>query len=288
MDDIVIDFNSEAERRVLPINSIICGDNVETMATFPADCIDLTVTSPPYGELRTYGGHSWDFEGVAQQLWRITKPGGVVVWIVNDQTINGSESGESFRQALRFKEIGFRLHDTMIWEKVDASPGDGKYRYHDAFEYMFILSKGVPSTRNLIRDVPATNAGAVDKNNFDRRRDQSKKGKARTPWIRPEFGFRRNVWKTKHGADSEAIAMNHPAIFPPSLARDHILSWSNAGYIVLDPFAGSGTTPRKAKDLGRKWIGIEINPEYIEIIKTRMAQQVIEFPVDELETDSIE
>jgi len=256
------------------INQIICGDNVATMATFPGDCIDLTVTSPPYGELRTYGGHSWDFEGVAQQLWRVTKLGGVVVWVVADQTIDGSESGESFRQALRFKEIGFRLHDTMIWQKKSCYSHDPRNkRYKTSFEYMFVLSKGDVLCYNEIKDVPNINAGRT----LSGTKGRKASGELRKlkPVVLGKFQARSNIWNA-------AIAGTpiHPAQFPEALARDHILSWSNEGDIVLDPFAGSGTTCRKAKDLGRKWIAIEVNPSYCEIIRKRMAQEVLAFTGD--------
>lgn len=263
---------------MLPIDTIICGDNAATLATFPDACIDLTVTSPPYDNLRTYGGHTWDFEAVAQQLWRVTKPGGVVVWVVADATVNGSETGTSFRQALRFMEIGFRLHDTMIWHKPDASPGDGKYRYHQAWEFMFVLAKDSPHAMNIIRDLPSSQPGGVLKTCFDRRRDQDNVPLARKHWTRPELSCRQNLWSVvKKGGVSDQIAIDgHPAAFPDSLARDHILSWSNEGDVVLDPFAGSGTTCKMARAMGRRYVGIEINPDYCEICRKRLAQQVLQ------------
>ena len=263
----------------LPIDTIVCGDNVSVMSGFPADCIDLTVTSPPYDNLRTYGGHSWDFEGVAQQLWRITKPGGVVVWVVADATVNGSETGTSWAQADRFKTIGFNLWDTMIWHKPNPAPGDGKFRYHQAWEYMFVLSKGEPAACNIIRDVPSTMAGRVETKSYDRRRDESADTTNRKPFTRPELGYRLNIWTiAKSPAAEDRVAKNgHPAIFPESLARDHILSWSNEGDVVLDPFNGSGTTTKMARAMGRRWLGIEVNPDYCEIARKRMRQQVLTF-----------
>jgi len=248
-------------------NQIICGDNVETMSGFPDDCIDLIVTSPPYDQLRTYGGHSWDFEGVANQLWRVIKPGGVVVWVVADQTVDGSESGESFRQALRFKEIGFRLHDTMIWEKTGNGSIGSQLCYSQQTEYMFVFAKGQPTTTNLICDKQnVITSGRVGVNcsikpdgTFDRRVVQ-----------RREFGVRTNVWRKETQRNS-----SHSAPFPESLASDHILSWSNEGDLVLDPFAGSFTTCRAAMDNGRDWIGIEINQEYCEIGQKRLKQKVL-------------
>ena len=260
----------------LPINQIICGDNVATMQTFPDDCIDLVVTSPPYDNLRTYGGHSWDFEGVAQQLWRIIKPGGVVVWVVNDATVDGSETGTSFRQALRFKEIGFRLHDTMIYAKNAVSFPETN-RYYPCFEYMFVLSKGTPITANLIADRINSQSGAQQTSRMERQPD----GTIRRPnreHSTKEIGVRWNVWTLQVGylqTTRDAVAYDHPAIFPEALARDHILSWSNEGDIVLDPFSGSGTTAKMAKHNGRRWIGIEVNPEYCEIAEKRLAQGVL-------------
>lgn len=262
-----------------PLDAIICGDNVATMATFPDACIDLVVTSPPYDNLRTYGGHSWGFEGVAQQLWRIIKPGGVVVWIVADATIDGSETCTSFRQVLRFKEIGFRLHDTMIWDKPDCNPGDGKCRYHQGFEYMFVLSVGRPSAMNIIRDVPATLPGRIVTKNYDRRRDERNVAKERKPFVRPEVGFRRNIWRVvKKGSVSDKCAVDgHPAVLPDCIARDHVLSWSNEGDVVLDPFAGSFTTCKMARLTGRRWIGIEINEAYCEIGRKRLEEKSLPF-----------
>ena len=257
----------------VPVNQIICGDNVSTLATFPEACIDLTVTSPPYDNLRTYGGHTWDFEGVAQQLWRVTKPGGVVVWVVADATIDGSETGTSFRQALRFKEIGFRLHDTMIWEKVGIRFPE-EVRCHPIFEFMFVLSSGKPNTFNQIKDRENVSAGEWTPATPEPGRDGVFRKPERFRQTQ-QFGGRVNIWKI-HEREYDGLR-KHPGAFPESLARDHILSWSNEGDLVLDPFSGSGTTCKMAKHNGRHFIGIEVNPEYCEIGKARLAQQVFDF-----------
>lgn len=257
--------------------TIYHGDNVAVMRELPGESIDLVVTSPPYDNLRAYGGHSWDFPSVAEQLTRLLKPGGVIVWIVADATIDGSETGTSMRQALHFKDVcGLNLHDTMIWEKIDPAPGDGKFRYHDAFEYCFIISRGTPKARNLIRDVRQQSPGKLELVAYDRRVDETNTARTRKPFTRPEFGFRRNIWKTLNGSSqTDAIAQKHPAVFPESLARDHILSWSNPGDVVLDPFNGSGTTMKMAKENGRRGIGIEINEKYCDIAVKRLAQGVL-------------
>jgi len=246
------------------------------MQTFSDDCIDLVVTSPPYDNLRTYGGHSWDFEGVAQQLWRIIKPGGVVVWVVNDATVDGSETGTSFRQALRFKEIGFRLHDTMIYEKNAVSFPEVN-RYYPCFEFMFVFSKNAPRVANLIADRINKQAGIEQVSRMERQPD----GTIRRPereHVTKQTGVRWNVWRYEIGykkTTEDVAAFDHPATFPEALARDHILSWSNEGDIVLDPFSGSGTTAKMAKHNGRRWIGIEVNAEYCEIAEKRLAQGVL-------------
>ncbi len=255
----------------LQTDVIICGDNCEVMRKMPSESIDLVVTSPPYDDLRTYGGHSWDFYGVAQQLWRLIKPGGVVVWIVNDATVNGSETGTSFRQALRFMEIGFRLHDTMIYAKDQCAFPD-TVRYYAAFEYMFVFSRGTPKSINLLNDRINKSAGR-DVHGMERRKDGSMAKRACEGNIINKHGVRWNWWLVRH--QHRGIETNHPATFPEVLARDHILSWSNEGDIVLDPFSGSGTTAKMAKHNGRKYIGIEVNPDYIEISKQRLAQGVL-------------
>lgn len=260
----------------MQLDTIICGDNIATMATFPDACIDLVVTSPPYDNLRTYGGHSWDFEGVAQQLWRIIKPGGVVVWVVADATIDGSETGTSFKQALRFKEIGFRLHDTMIYRKTSGGNCGSLLAYMPGFEYMFVFSNGRPSAINLLRDRKNVVAPRTRIEVMRRYADGRQKVEEVT---RKEFGARWNVWDYDVGSavSSEAIATSQPAVFPEALARDHILSWSNEGDVVLDPFAGSFTTCKMARLLGRRWIGIEINEAYCEIGRKRLSEPLLPF-----------
>lgn len=253
------------------LDSIVCGDNVAIMKQMPNDCIDLTVTSPPYDNLRTYGGHAWDFEAVARELFRVTKQGGVVVWVVGDATINGSETGTSFRQALYFKEIGFNLHDTMIYQKKDFPPLTHN-RYEQQFEYMFVFSKGKPSTFNGIR-IPSKYAGEL-RNKRNNKHEVTSAIRNREGYTTiKETKLKTNVWLMA-GAHTNH---NHPAIFPEQLATDHILSWSNECDSVFDPFSGSGTTCKMAKELGRHWIGIEVNPEYIEISDKRMRQEVLSF-----------
>ena len=240
-----------------------------------ADSIDLTVTSPPYDNLRTYNNSStwgWaEFSSVAAGLWRVTKPGGVVVWVVGDATVKGSETGSSFEQALAFKKMGFNLHDTMIYQKNNfASPSSN--RYHQTFEYAFVFSKGSPANFNGIKDRKNVTAG---EKGFGKNTKRNRSGtlEEQPNKVRSEFGLRHNVWLVKTGfnvstADKEAY--KHPAIFPEKLAHGHIISWSNEGDTVFDPFLGSGTTGKMAKLLNRKFIGIEIDLEYYQIATKRI------------------
>lgn len=254
--------------------TIYHGDNVATMTQLPDDCIDLVVTSPPYDNLRTYGGHSWDFEGVAQQLWRVIKPGGVVVWVVADATINGSETGTSFRQALRFKDIGFKLWDTMIY--ATSKQPLNQRRYEPKFEFMFVLSRDFPATWNPLKE-RCTYAGTKTGATYRQVSGEMKKRHGTATIAKHKV--RGNIWNIPSGNGKAEIAGDHPASFPQSLAGDHILSWSNEGDIVLDPFNGSGTTTKMARDLGRRAIGIEIEERYCEIAANRLVQEVL-FPCE--------
>jgi DNA modification methylase len=266
----------------MEVNKIYHEDCLETMKRMPDNFVSLTVTSPPYDDLRTYGnkikgisteynGYSFDFESIAKELYRVTKKGGIVIWVVGDATHNGSETGTSFRQALFFKEIGFNIHDTMIYMKNNfANPSSN--RYHQIFEYMFVLSKGKPETFNPIKDRKNIYGGQVGSwgKNTVRQKDGSMKENSKK--VIEEYGQRYNVWtyKTSKNGQEDEIAYKHPAIFPIDLVKDHILSWTNEGDVVYDCFMGSGTTAKGAIALNRNWVGSELNDEYIEIIEKRL------------------
>jgi site-specific DNA-methyltransferase (adenine-specific) len=255
------------------VNQIYNKDCLEGMKDIPDNYIDLTVTSPPYDDLRKYQGYSFDFENIAKQLYRITKSGGVVVWVVMDSTIKGSESGTSFRQALYFMETGFNLHDTMIYRC--HKPPLTHNRYEQGFEYMFVLSKGTPKTfnpiikRNKYRGENCLRNGdwASGKDNSAMRQREGEKSVK-------ECSIIENVWTYQTGGNKstqDSIAFRHPAIFPEKLVHDHIISWSNEKDLILDPFMGSGTTAKVAKILDRHFIGFEISKEYCDDAEKRIA-----------------
>ena len=253
------------------INKIHNIDCVEGMKMLPDNCIDLTVTSPPYDNLRTYKGFEWDFEAVARELYRVTKQGGVVVWVVGDSTIKGSETLTSFKQALFFKDLGFNVHDTMIYQK-NSYPFPPSNRYYQQFEYMFVLSKGKPKTTNLLKQKTKW------------RKDTSQVSTCRnadgsTSAMKYEKGkedrILDNVWLINTGymrTTKDKFAYKHPAMFPEELCERHILSWSNEGDTVLDCFMGSGTTGKMAVLNNRNFIGIELDEGYFNIAKKRIEE----------------
>lgn len=257
------------------LNTIIHGDSKDVLKEFPSDCIDVILTSPPYDDLRDYNGQIvWNFEifkEIADQLYRVTKPGGVLVWVVGDKTENGRKTLTSYKQALYFDSIGFNMYDVIIYEKTGSGPPHPN-RYFNSFEYMFVLSKGKPKTVNILHDKPNKWAGYDTYGEVTRREKNgtlTNKGKKTIA----EMGVRTNIWKYANGkgfSTKDSIAYKHPAIFPEKLVEDHLLSWSVENDIVLDPFAGSGTTGKIARQLNRNYILIEAVDEYCELANERL------------------
>jgi site-specific DNA-methyltransferase (adenine-specific) len=254
--------------------TLINDDAINYMKTLEDNSVDLTVTSPPYDNLRSYNGNNklWSekvWQEAIKGLFRITKQGGVVVWVVGDATIKGSETGTSFKQALWAIDCGFNLHDTMIYRKSNKPPLSHP-RYEQEFEYMFVFSKQRPKTVNLIT-TQCLNAGKINKGTMRRRSDslENKKGAGKPHKETKPLG---NIWSYTVGTDKQNHGI-HPAIFPEQLAHDHIISWSNEGDTVLDPFMGSGTTGKVAQQLNRNFIGIELDPEYCKIAEARIKHE---------------
>lgn len=257
---------------MFPLGKVYTGDCVELMKQLPHSYIDLTVTSPPYDNLRKYNGYSFDFEKTAVELYRVTKPGGVVVWVVGDATVKGSETGTSFKQALYFMQCGFNLHDTMIYLKDNPVPTGGHSRYFQHFEYMFILTKGAPKSFNELK------RQRINKHNDKRtirvrafNRDAEGNFKKKLVPIKQEVKTG-NVWLYAVGTLTDYG--NHPAIYPEKLAEDHISSWSNPEDLIFDPFSGSGTTGKMALLNNRKFLGFEISEEYTTLANNRIRNAV--------------
>lgn len=265
----------------MELNKIYNIDCVEGMKQLDSCSIDLVVTSPPYDNLRTYNGFVFDFESVANQLFRVVKDGGCVVWVVGDGTINGGETGTSFKQALRFIEIGFKLHDTMIYQKHNPTPNTGNgIRYQQSFEYMFVLSKGKPKTIHLLTE-PRRNECNDRRTSRMIRRQRNIDGEFEEEHLYEikQIVPKSNIWNYKVGlynTTSDKIAFKHPAIFPEQLAIDHILSWSDENDIILDPFIGSGTVAKACIVTNRNYIGFEISDEYCSIANERIQNTLAE------------
>lgn len=265
---------------MLELNQIYCGDSSEVLKQIDTESIDLTVTSPPYDNLRTYKGYVFDFEAIAKELYRVTKQGGVVVWIVNDATINGSETLTSCKQKIFFREeCGFNIHDTMgYWKNGFAFPQSN--RYAQILEYMFIFSKGVPKSVNLIK-VPTFQENRIKNKNSNYRLTNGKTTPMKYETGKTERN-KENIWIYEVGfaKTSTDNVWEHPAIFPEKLARDHIYSWSNEGDLILDPFCGSGTTCKQALLMKRNYIGIEIAQEYVDLANRRIKDYKDQIPME--------
>lgn len=268
------------------LNKILQGDAVEKLKQIPDNSVDLTLTSPPYDSLRSYNNKiteekfdkhfSFPLNDIVNELYRVTKDGGLIVWIVNDQVINGGESGTSFRQALTFMECGFKLYDTMIYHKNGAAYHEAA-RYDQVFEYMFVFLKGKrPNTANIIKDKPNKWAGSKTFGTPSSRQKDGSVKKMKEGFIVGEYGSRYNVWYVINGFGfgNDKDSIKHPAAFPYELAEDHILSWSNEGDIILDPMVGSGTTAIASKRNNRNYIGIDINREYVDLANMRLEKVI--------------
>lgn len=256
------------------LNTIVNTDCVDGMSKLDDESVDLVVTSPPYDGLRDYKGFNFEFPSIVKQLYRVVKEGGIVVWVVADATVKGTETGTSFKQALGFMEAGFNLHDTMIFRKANPIPQIYRKRYNNEFEYMFVFSKGVVSKHNPIM-VPCLHAGLELGNTTYK--NYSKGEQTRTKIANPVKAekVKGNIWEYVVGKKKEdQDAKEHPAPFPSQLARDHIVSWSNEGDVVLDPMCGSGTTCKVAKEMKRNFIGMDVSAEYCKIAEKRVSNAV--------------
>ncbi len=261
--------NINMQNNKIKFNDIYTSDCIDFMKKMDANCVDLTVTSPPYDELRNYNGYKFEFESIADNLYRVTKNGGVVVWVVGDKIKKGSKSLTGFRQAIYFQKIGFTVHDIMIYKKKNT-PFMRTNGYTNCFEFMFVLSKGKPKTFNPLKEKTVRqgyemlphNKGADGVNKKILKELKSEKTKT-------------NIWEYAvglNGSTSDKIAFKHPAVFPEKLAEDHILSWTNSGDLVFDPMVGSGTTCKMALLNDRKYLGCDISEEYVNLTKKRLEQ----------------
>lgn len=252
--------------RKIKTNKLYCMDCLELMKDMKEGCVSLTVTSPPYDDLRNYNGYTFDFKNIARELYRVTKKGGIVVWVVNDR-INGGFSLTSFKQALFFKRIGFTIHDIMIYRKKNT-PFMRSNAYTNCFEFMFVLSKGKPKIFRPLKIPTVRNGYEILPSN--KKPDGTCK---RILGRLNEKKTKTNIWEYAvglGGTTNDRVAFKHPAVFPEKLAEDHILSWSKQRDLIFDPMVGSGTTCKMALIHNRRYIGCDISKEYIGIAKQRL------------------
>lgn len=264
---------------MIETNNIYCADCIDFMTNnLDDECVDLTVTSPPYDDLRNYNGYSFDYEKIAQSLYRVTKKGGVVVWVVGDKIVKGNKTLTSFKHALAFQSVGFNVHDVMIYKKKNT-PFMRSNAYTNCYEFMFVFSKGSPKTFNPLKD--KTVRSGEEMLVCNKKADGINKkvlGK-----LNPEK-TKTNIWEYAvglGGTTKDKIAFKHPAVFPEKLAQDHILSWTNKGDVVFDPMAGSGTTCKMAYLNERKYIGCDISQEYVDIAKERISQYHVQLSLND-------
>lgn len=251
----------------IKLDNVYRSDCVEFMKSMDEGSVDLTVTSPPYDELRDYKGYSFDFENIAKQLFRVTKQGGIVVWVVGDKIKKGNKSLTSFKQALYFQQVGFNVHDVMIYRKKNT-PFMRSNAYTNCFEFMFVLSKGSPNTFNPLK-VTTVRQGK-EMLPFNKGADGVNKKILKE--LKPEKTMT-NIWDYAvgyGGSTTDKFAFDHPAIFPERLAEDHITSWTNEGDVIFDPMCGSGTTCKMAKKNKRRYLGCDISEEYVKLAKKRL------------------
>lgn len=248
------------------MNGLQLGDCLEGMRQIDSNAVDLTVTSPPYDAMRDYGGHEWDFAEIATELFRITKPGGIVAWNVQNQIIGGQESLSAERQRLYFCDAcGFRPHSTIYVLTTAAFRKPSKARYADTVQLVYIFSKGTPKTINILKDRKNKTAGASVRYGTRKKDGSRRYGNLK---ITPDLGYRTNAWYIKQCVQPHAsnkFIHEHPALMPEPLAQDLVLSFSNPMELVLDPFAGAGTTARAAILSGRQYVGFEVHKPYYEL-----------------------
>lgn len=262
----------------MEIETIFHENCIETLTKMPGDFLDMTITSPPYDDLRDYNGYHFPVEEIAKMLFQKTEKGGVVIWVVGDRTLNGDETLTSFRHAITFQDAGFRVHDTMIYAKKNPIPSDCGKRYRQCFEYMFCFSKGQPKTFNPIMQ-PITQEKAFKSFRITKvgRNDLAH------DHVAPKERKVNNIFYYNVGTSSskDKIAFGHPAIFPEQLVEDQIRTWTNEGDLVYDCFMGSGTTAKVAHQLERRWIGSEISEEYVKLAEERLRPYLNKLPLSE-------
>ena len=260
----------------IPVNKIICDDNVKFLSTLPENCIDMVVTSPPYDNLRDYNGFQLDLSGVGEQLFRVLKPGGIVAVIIQDSTQDGRKTLTSFRMIVNWCDtIGFGLFENCIYSRQGVEGAWWKKRFRVDHEYIPLFIKGKrPAYFNKEElKIPSKHGGKTMTGAATRNKDGTQQ-KSRSVYINP-MKCRGTIWNYPQCGDGSKLKHLHPATFPNLLPYDLIQCFCPENGIVLDPFNGSGTTCVAAKSLNRQYIGVDCSQEYCDIAEKRIQQEFI-------------
>lgn len=283
------------------INSILCGDSLNTLKNIPSAAVDCIVTSPPYYGQRDYamdgqlGGEDTPKEYVEKladlfdECKRVLKESGTLWLNLGDKYLDGNLLGMPWRVALALQDRGWILRNDIIWHKPNAMPHSAKNRLTTDHEYIFFFTKKGANyfyDQDAIREEHVTFSEKSKmkggKNHFGKNGGTPEKGKNAGNsnlhdgrWdqaFHPNGRNKRTVWNIPLSKFRDA----HFAVFPEKLIEPCILAGCPTGGIVLDPFFGSGTTGVVASKLSRKYVGLELNPEYVEIAKKRLSNLQID------------
>ncbi len=262
-------------------DSILCGDALSLLSKVPSLSVDLIVTSPPYADRRskTYGGIKPDkyvqwFLPISEQLHRVIKPTGSFVLNIKEIVVNGERHTYVIELILQMRKQGWLWTEDYAWHKKNCYPGKWPNRFRDAWERCLHFTKNrkfsmyqeaVMVPMGDWRHARLRNLSETDKMR-DNSHVKSGFGKNVSNWVNREFAYPTNVL---HLA-TECGNKNHSAAFPVSLPSWFINLFTRRGDVVLDPFLGSGTTAVAARDLGRRYIGIDINAEFCHIARQRL------------------
>lgn len=259
------------------LNEVYCGDCVKLMKLLPDSTIDLVVTSPPYDKIRDYNGSiHFDLHKTGQEIFRVLKSGGIAVMVIQDQTKNFGKSLTSFKTIIDWCDnIGFKLFETIIYRKNGSEGVWWTKRFRVDHEYMPIFLKGKkPQYFNKEPlKIPSKHGGKVMTGSGSRKTNgETQKTVTRAINFKKCRG---TIWNYLMAGDKNPLKRKHPAVFPDKIPYDFIQCFCPEEGIVLDPFAGSGSTLVMAKKLRRSFIGFDIVPEYCELARERLKTEFV-------------
>jgi len=284
---LALELDRSVARELHPIlDHIYDGDCREILPLFASESVNLVVTSPPYADQRqnSYGGIHPDryvewFLPIADELYRVLRPAGSFVLNIKERIVNGERHTYVIELILAMRKRGWLWTEEYCWHKKNCYPGKWPNRFRDAWERCLHFTKRKDFAMYQEAVMVPVGDWAVDRlkalSETDRRRDESKVasgfGKKVANWVGREMVYPTNVLHMATECSNRA----HSAVFPPALPAWFTKLFTVEGDVVLDPFIGSGTTAIAARDLGRRYVGIESLPEYVALSRQRLAQTVL-------------